>query len=344
MSDEQAPACPRVIYLGGFGRSGSTLLERMLGALPGWVNVGELVDLPRSVQPDDERCGCGEPFSRCPFWTEVGDRAFGGWDPATLSRLAELRGLVARQRRVPGLLGLRAGRGGGSLRALVAEYQTQYGRIYRSVAEVSGASTIVDASKGPAHGLALGIGGVPDRGYSLTMVNLVRDPRGVAYSWSRRKHERPQAGAGGREMWSIGAGRSAAQWAALQTEMDVIARTSGIPVARVRYEDLVATPRLTMAGLLRELGLTPAGLDHVGDHAVTLTASHGLSGNPGRFKHGTLDLVADDEWRREMAAGDRRLVTAATFPWLRGYGYHRRPSSDLPSDPPSDPTTVRKPA
>ena len=38
-----------VVYLGGFGRSGSTLVERMLGAAHGWVNVGELVDPARTV-------------------------------------------------------------------------------------------------------------------------------------------------------------------------------------------------------------------------------------------------------------------------------------------------------
>jgi hypothetical protein len=64
-----------VVYLGGFGRSGSTLVERMLGAAPGWVNVGELVDLARSVAPGDELCGCGQPFSTCPMWTRVGDLA-----------------------------------------------------------------------------------------------------------------------------------------------------------------------------------------------------------------------------------------------------------------------------
>ena len=41
--------CVSVVYLGGFGRSGSTLVERMLGAAHGWVNIGELVDLARSV-------------------------------------------------------------------------------------------------------------------------------------------------------------------------------------------------------------------------------------------------------------------------------------------------------
>ena len=44
-----------VVYLGGFGRSGSTLIERTLGAAREWVNVGELVDLARSVA--GARCG-----------------------------------------------------------------------------------------------------------------------------------------------------------------------------------------------------------------------------------------------------------------------------------------------
>ncbi len=315
----------------------------MLGAVPGWVNVGELVDLPRSVYPSDERCGCGEAFSACPFWLEVGRQAFGGWEAGTLGRLAALRHQVARQRRVPALVATRAGRGQSALRTLVTEYQAQYGRIYQAVAEVSGAAVVVDASKGPAHGLALGVPLASDPGYDLTMVNLVRDPRGVAFSWSRRQHQRPQAGAGNARMWSIGVGRSAGQWAALQTEMDVIGRATRIRVVRVRYEDLVATPRTAMASLLGALGrpATEADLAHVGRHAVTLQSSHGLSGNPGRFRHGTLDLVADDQWRRDMPRSEQRLVTAATLPWLAGYGYRRaRPAHDSTNPP----TTARKSA
>lgn len=330
---EGVGARPRVIYLGGFGRSGSTLLERMLGAVPGWVNVGELVDLPRSVLPDDERCGCGERFSSCAFWSEVGRRAYAGWDADRLRRLADLRTEVARQRQVPMLL--RAGRTGGRrLTEALGDYQQDYGRLYRAVAEVSGASYVVDASKGPAQGLALGVRGpgLADPGFDLSFVNLVRDPRGVAYSWSRRRHARPQAGADGgarATMWSPGVARSAAEWAALQSEMALIGRVSGIPMVRVRYEDLMAEPRAAMASMLTTLGARAAAGDlaHVGDHDVTLTASHGLSGNPGRFEHGTLDLRPDDEWRRALPAGERRLVTAATLPWLQAYGYLRASAS-----------------
>jgi hypothetical protein len=124
-------------------------------------------------------------------------------------------------------------------------------------------------------------------------------------------------------MWSPGVARSAAEWAALQSEMALIGRVSGIPVVRVRYEDLMAGPRAAMSSMLTTLGagVTADDLAHVGDHDVTLSASHGLSGNPGRFEHGTLDLRPDDEWRRALPAGERRLVTAATLPWLRAYGY-----------------------
>src|SRR5215470_15851498 len=72
------PPAPTVVYIAGFGRSGSTLLERALGELPGYVNVGELIDLFRRTGPDGERCGCGEAFTDCAFWTDIGKHAFDG--------------------------------------------------------------------------------------------------------------------------------------------------------------------------------------------------------------------------------------------------------------------------
>ncbi|MCZ3387336.1 MAG: sulfotransferase, partial [Actinomycetia bacterium] len=69
-----------IVYIGGQGRSGTTLLERALGELPGVVSLGETVHLWDRGLRDDELCGCTEPFGSCPFWRSVGDEAFGGWD------------------------------------------------------------------------------------------------------------------------------------------------------------------------------------------------------------------------------------------------------------------------
>ena len=302
-----------VVYLGGFGRSGSTLVERMLGAAPGWTNVGELVDLPRSVARSDERCGCGEPFSRCPVWTEVGATAFGGWTDDVLARLDGLQQAAARQRHLPRLLARTSGRPSG-----IGELREAYARIYRAVAEVTDAAVIVDASKGPALGQALA--GAP--GIDLRMLNVVRDPRAVAWSWTRHV-ERPQATAGREEMWRVPVPRSAAQWSTLQLEMEAIARWGGVPSARLRYEDFVADPAGSLVDATAVLGLplSRRDLPPVVGTEVVLAPSHGLSGNPSRFRSGAVELRRDDGWRAAMPPAAKAVVTALTLPLLVSYGY-----------------------
>ena len=302
-----------VVYLGGFGRSGSTLVERMLGAAPGWVNVGELVDLARSVAPADELCGCGVAFSRCPRWVEVGEVAFGGWTDDVLDRLAGLHRAAARQRHLPGLL-----RSSHRPSAALSDLQAAYAAIYRAVAQVSGARVVVDSSKGPALGQAL----ADAPGVDLRMLNVVRDPRAVAWSWNRYV-ERPHAVAGGEQMWRIPARRAAAQWSALQVEMELVAGVGGVRSARLRYEDFVAHPVQALVTAAAALGvlLTPADLPEVDRGRVELGCSHGLSGNPARFRSGSLELRRDDAWIAEMPATDRAVVTALTLPLLLAYGY-----------------------
>jgi hypothetical protein len=267
------------------------------------------------VAPADELCGCGERFSTCPVWVEVGAAAFGGWSTDVLDRLAGLRRAAARQRNLPRLLG-RGHRPSGAL----GELREAYGRIYRAVAEVTDSVVVVDASKGPALGQALS--GSPD--IDLRMLNVVRDPRAVAWSWTREV-QRPHATAGSSEMWRIPVHRAAAQWSALQAEMEVIARLGGAPFARLRYEDFVVDPvgALVEATAVLEVPLSPADLPEADGSRVVLGPSHGLSGNPSRFRSGSVELRRDDGWRLAMPSVDRAVVSAIALPLLLAYGYSR---------------------
>ena len=77
-----APSAPptRVLFISGWGRSGSTLLDRMLSSSLGFFASGELREVWwRGVQ-ENRQCGCGVGFNECPFWRAVGIEAFGGWD------------------------------------------------------------------------------------------------------------------------------------------------------------------------------------------------------------------------------------------------------------------------
>jgi len=317
---EVAHARPQVVYIAGFGRSGSTLLERLLGELPGWTHIGELVDLARSVAVKQERCGCGKHFTDCPVWSAVGELAFGGWDVREVSRLAELRMLVARQRQLPRLVRHHSHpQADPAFAALVKEYQDGYGRIYRAVAEVTGSDVVVDASKGPAHGVAL----TGAASYDLAMLNLVRDPRAVAYSWSRRALARPQAGGDPDEMWRISPARSAAQWSGLQAELELVRTRPWLRSSRLRYEDLTREPAAALSRALAGLGIDvpAAAMGHIEGLTADLGTSHGLSGNPGRYDIGRVRLRPDTRWQDGLPARDRRLVTAICLPLLPAYGY-----------------------
>jgi hypothetical protein len=179
---------------------------------------------------------------------------------------------------------------------------------------------VVDASKGPALGQALA--GAPD--IDLRMLNIVRDPRAVAWSWTKQV-ERPHATAGPSEMWRIPAHRAAAQWSTLQVEMEVIARMGGARSARLRYEDVVVDPLGSLVEATTALGLplSAADLPVLDGSRLVLGPSHGLSGNPSRFRSGAVELRRDDRWRIAMPTVDRAVVSALTLPLLLAYGYSR---------------------
>ena len=303
----------QVLYIAGVGRSGSTLLERMLGAIPGWVNAGEVNAVFSRVSRQDQRCGCGTPFSRCDFWQEVGALAYGGWASVT-EHVAQLQPRVVRQRFVPRLV---TGRADEAYLRDLDEYLDVHHRLYRAIAVVAGADTVVDASKSTAQLFALR----RLAGLDLRVVNLVRDSRGVASSWSKTGIRKPQSPVG-EEMGTYAPYRLALLWATLQLECAVLG-TGGTPTARLRYEDLVARPRPALEGLLDDLGMgQPAGaLAHVDDHSVELRPSHGVAGSRSRFTSGRIELEVDDAWRSTLPRSARRVVTALTLPQLVAYGY-----------------------
>lgn len=308
-----APA-PRVLYIGALGRSGTTVLERVVGQLPDACSVGELVHLWRRGVLDDERCGCGEQFSGCPFWTEVGARAFGGWTPELALRMEELRPRLDRTRFIPRLLapGLLAR----THCAELAEYTDTYLRLYRAIADVAGGAVVIDSSKHSSLAFVLR----REPALDLRVVHVVRDSRGVAYSWTKEVR-RPEAGDESL-MTRYSPTRSAALWVGHNLFFGLLARL-GTRTRRLRYEDFVARPEAALRELaaFADIPLPAAGLEFLDHATVTLSPSHTVAGNPMRFRTGPLQLRRDDAWRTELPSGDRRLVSALTAPLLAWYGY-----------------------
>lgn len=310
-----ALARPRVLYLGALGRSGTTVLERVTGELPGVCSVGELVHLWRRGVLDDETCGCGSSFGSCPFWSEVGRAGFGGWDRGLAERMEQLRPLVDRTRFVPRLLAPRLMRH--ARRAELAEYTEVWLRLYRALDEVSGGAVLIDSSKHSS--LAYVLRTVPD--LDLRVVHVVRDSRGVAYSWTKEVR-RPEAGDEAL-MTRYSPTRASALWVGHNLLFGLLRRL-GTATRVLRYEDFVATPHAVLTDLAEFAGLPDAEAPFTGENTVELSTSHTVAGNPMRFRTGPIALRRDDAWRTELPRGQRRLVAALTGPLLARYGYLRR--------------------
>ncbi|WP_205471508.1 sulfotransferase [Nocardioides sp. SYSU D00038] len=303
------PTNPRVLFLAGLGRSGTTLLERTLAEVDGVTALGEVMHLWERGLVRNELCACGEPFLACPFWTAVGERAFGGWASVDPERMAHLKGRVDRASRVPLIA-----RGGDSGFARdVREYVAAYLAVYRAATDLTG-DVLVDSSKQSSLAWCLTLAEELD----LRVVHCVRDSRGVAHSWAK-KVARPEAVDGrDAEMTRYSPALISAMWTLHNATSELLGRR--VPAVRLRYEDFVEAPVASTRAVLDLAGVaTPAS--HVAADRVRLGPSHSCAGNPMRFTTGEIPLVRDDQWRSAQATGARRLVTALTAPLLAHYDY-----------------------
>jgi len=304
-----------VLFVGGMGRSGSTLMGRLLAEVPGFVTVGELGFIWHRGFAQNVRCGCGVPFRDCPFWQHVLGEAFGSGRGPTEGVLQELR-TFWDQRALP-------------LVAFPALWPQTYRRrfeLYRdhvaallgAVQRVTGARAIVDTSKTPAHLVALA--SVP--GLAVHVVHLVRDSRAVAYSWEQRRQR------GERDRTDVdwppsSPWKTAALWDGVNALMWAVRRRA-TSYTTVRYEDFVSAPAEHVRRLVAVVDGSaapepeaPRGAEGV----ARLGVHHTVAGNPMRFQTGPIEVREDNEWREAIGTAGRAVVTALTWPLLRMYGY-----------------------
>jgi Sulfotransferase family len=311
--DETGDPVSRVCFIGATGRSGSTLVSRVLGSLPGACSVGELCWIWTYGVLRNRPCGCGRPFLECPFWTGVGRRAFGGWDQVDATRANDLRRRVTRNSRIPELLT----RPLGATAADVDDYVALLGPLYASITAESGAAVIIDNSKQPE--VALLARRTP--GVDLSVLHLVRRSHGVAYSWTKHVTRADKAG---REMLRRSPSRTAAAWLVDNALFEMIGRT-GTSRLQLRYEDFVVAPRSSTREVVEFLGLDvpDADLPFEGESSVVLAPDHSVWGNPMRLQTGAIPLRPDEAWRSGLPSDARRTVSAISWPGLLRYGYLR---------------------
>jgi hypothetical protein len=301
-----------VVYIAGSGRSGSTLLDLLLGSLPGACSLGEFARIWYKLSLPDQYCGCGRLFPECPFWSAVARDAIGGFETVDAARLHRFERRMALGKN---LLGLRFPRFlAGPVREEIRRDAELRGALYRGAAGRSGARVLVDSSKHLYNLLIMRQ--VP--GVDLKVVYLVRDSRGFANSWTRLKKEFVN----GKAVHTVPVRTvrySARHWAWQRVrDRILLAGTGGF--LRVRYEDLCRDPAATIQRIMTFAGY-PEMASPFDPTNIVPANHHTVHGNPMRTGTEPIAVRLDDGWLREMSKADQRAVTWRTLPWLLWYRY-----------------------
>lgn len=309
----------KVLYVAGSGRSGSTVLGNLLGEIYGFFSAGELCYLWARLMRGGA-CSCGASFPECEVWGPVLEEAFGSAQGVDVRAMHRVQRMSTRPRHIPLML---APQGRRRLESVWERgYAKNLERIYRAMRSVTGDSVIVDSSKLPLYGYVLE--GMPR--VDLYVVHLVRDPRAVAYSWSRKKKSRPLTESL-TFMPQHHPAQSSLEWDLCNAATEALWCRSPERYMRLRYEEFVARPRESVERILQLVGEESASLPFVGDREVRLGPNHNVGGNPSRFETGTVELRPDREWTFQMRPRARATVTSLTLPLLGRYGYPRSPAA-----------------
>lgn len=304
-----------IVYICSDVRSGSTLLDQLLGSHESIVSVGEIYHLNAYALQDRTQynpvhellCNCGQSLTRCEFWRMV--ETYTGRplstfqiDPyAPKQAWIQQAGFRRRQlltkavERIPRLYHFHLIRILSGGRRLGQDSLL----LFDAIAKAAGKEKIVDSSKSPVRFISLYYE-CPSR---TKLIFLTRDYRGVVYSKMKRGANLEQSIAG---------------WVRRMRQMERLRRL--VPESRstiVKYEDLCKEPDQVMAKLCKFIGVAflPAVLRRSSSH------QHHIGGSPSKFENDKQVIRFDDEYLRAFSSAEIERMKAIASAEARRWGY-----------------------
>jgi len=285
----------QLVFIGGAGRSGSTLLDLLLNNNPHIQSVGEIHRLNHYARTNQETCTCGKNVMECPFWLEVQQEAE-RWQPPEISRpLLQTLEMMIRPEDLSRMTGylekvaLVFGRPAFFRWFVKLSCRPHHNALqnslfwYEIVRRVTGRSVLVDSTKDARRLKALYM--TDPRRFKL--IYLVRDGRAVAASAMRRLN---------RDMTT-----AARSWANANKRSMLAQR--GIPadrIFRLKYETMCTEPETTLRKICTflDVDFDPQML------VLRKPESHNIGGNPMRFRQDESQIVLDERWHEQLTVQD----------------------------------------
>lgn len=258
-------ALPVVAYVAGYGRSGSTWLDILLGAHPLITSLGESGRVWELALDPAETCVCGNVYNRCPQWGAA-IRAIG-----SDAELTELKDCAYRVEHW-------IGGSFGAPTECAATYRRATAECFRHLASNSVARVFVDSSNTAYNFFWRPAALSRNAGVEVRIIHLVRDPRAVLGSCMKGQNSRLAKGDNGlRPLWWLIA---LVGWVIANVGAALNSRIVGSENSlRIEYETLVAAPEETLDEIGRLIGIEMTRLKEQVRRGAPFMPGHLVAGN-----------------------------------------------------------------
>lgn len=298
----------KVLYIAGFERSGSTLVNRVLGQIDGFVAWGELRDIWEHGKIENRSCTCGASFSKCEEWSAIYDKQFEQDMGLTANEMLSLK----RKTRAAVLLKSLDPLNVSTFSKVPKEYLEGLENLYRSIQKKTHSKVIVDSTKAAWYGYILST----LENIDLYTVHIVRDPRGVCYSLQQRKSQ------GEPECQWYNPLHASLSWNLKNLGVERLLNFDPTRYLRIQYEEFIQSPEASIKSILQLVGESNAPLPFVSKSTVIMGLDHIITGSPSsRSNIGEVTLRTDTKWKRQLRSIDKSVTTHTTLPLLIKYGY-----------------------
>jgi len=307
-----------LIYIAGYGRSGSTLLEKLLQCQPSIYACGEMANFFKIYGSSSIFCSCGKKIEKCEFWSSVLQELFrNGFSAQNFSYYAKIQ----KKREAHWSHG-------GSF--FPDKYQKRYANLMQPFLDAVSHQfnlnniTLIDSSKTAYSRIYRPIAISQLGKYRVSIIHLVRDCRGVY--WSVKKGLNRWLERGEKERVFMPLERAVIGWIysnkAAGRLKDYFGKNN---YCMIKYEDFVETPVQILKHLETFLELDLNESIRIvqktkNRNETHMPTTHQLSGNRMRF-NSNLTIIPDYAWKEKMSSRTNAFIKTFTMPLLKKYGY-----------------------
>ena len=300
----------RILYIGGYVRSGTTIIDMLLGMNPHTLAIGEVNIIFRQLAKIDNpiKCSCGKLLRDCALWSPVMERFHAALPVMTLEQ-ADM--ITRKVETYPERL------------RDASYYWEDYVQIWRvmfaAIAEVSGASVIIDSSKTGRHSLCRPLS-LAQAGFHVSLLQMLRDPRAV--TWSKLRREIDKGKLNGKAAMFAAAFMSGFHWSI--TNVSTSWQYGGgknLPYYEMRYRDFMDQPNEKLRDVQEAFDLDFSRSLEIVETDGEIESGHLASGNEIRFQTPLHLRLQPPTWKTALST-PAKLGVLVSAPVARFYGYH----------------------